>query len=476
MIRRLTVCAVLILSAGLAATQEYQGSGELVEFRFGNRSVAVPRLGARVEIMPILAMIGAEAAFSPAADTYGVSYQDHVVQFAIGRKYVLVDGTLKEGPDAPAASPAGVAASIRFLDETLLGPMGYHLAPISNGYDILPGARYADPVVLKPAVADFGSTSTLVLALDRPVEVEVESDPEKLLVHFPKASPQIDRSLPFRSTRVVALESRAQDLVVQLKPGIGLINWHTLSGPDRVILELGAVRPKPQSAPVEIPQRSGPRPIVIDPGHGGSDIGASSNGGVVEKTLVLQIARRLASVLSGKGYPVRVTRDGDENRALTDRTALANRMDATVFISLHANESTAASVRGAETYYMSLDDIASDEQAAATARLENRSQPNDRRAGIDLILWDLAQAEVLNESAKLALAVQDRLNQTLGLKDRGVKQAPFVVLTGASMPAILVEVGFLSNPTEASTLQSADHQQQLAEAIGAGIDDFVRSQ
>jgi len=480
MIRRLTACAVLILSVGLAATQEYQGLGEPIEFRFGTRSVAVPRLGARVEIMPILALIGAEAAFSPAADTYGVSYQDHVIQFAIGRKYVLVDGTLKEGPDAPAASPAGVAATIRFLDETLLGPMGYHLVPTTSGYDILPGARYADPVVVKPAVADFGSTSTLVLALDRSVEAEVEmgveGDAGEVVVHFPNASPQIDRTLPFRSTRVVALENRAQDLVVLLKPGIGVINWHTLTGPDRVILELGAVRPKAQTAPVEIAQRSGPQPIVIDPGHGGSDVGATSNGGVVEKTLVLQIARRLASVLTGKGYPVRVTRDGDEHRALTDRTALANRMDARVFISLHANASTAASVRGAETYYMSLDDIASDEQAAATARIENRSQPNGRRAGIDLILWDLAQAEVLNESAKLALAVQNRLNQKLGLQDRGVKQAPFVVLTGASMPAILVEVGFLSNPTEASKLQSAEHQQQLAEAIGAGIDDFVRSQ
>ena len=476
MIRRLTVCAVLILSVGLAAAQEYQGFGEPVEFRFGARSVAVPRLGARVEIMPILAMIGAEAAFSPAADTYGVTYQDHVIQFAIGRKYVLVDGKLQEGPDAPAASPAGVATTIRFLDETLLGPMGYHLVPVADGYDILPGARYADPVIVRPAVADFGSTSTLVLALDRPVEVDVESNPEELVVRFSEASPQIDRSLPFRSTRVVLLEGKAQDLVVRLKPGIGLINWHTLSEPDRVILELGAVQPKPPEAPVQIKERSGPRPIVIDPGHGGSDIGASSNGGVVEKTLVLQIARRLARVLSGKGYSVRITRDGDENRALTDRTALANRMDARVFISLHANASTAASVRGAETYYMSLDDIASDEQAAATARIENQSQPGGRRAGIDLILWDLAQAEVLNESANLALSVQNRLNQRLGLKDRGVKQAPFVVLTGASMPAILVEVGFLSNPAEASTLQSDDHQQQLAEAIGAGIDDFVRSQ
>jgi N-acetylmuramoyl-L-alanine amidase len=144
-------------------------------------------------------------------------------------------------------------------------------------------------------------------------------------------------------------------------------------------------------------------------------------------------------------------------------------------VSLHANASTAASVQGAETYYMSLDDSATDEHAAAIAELENVTGEGGERPDLELILWDLAQAEVLNQSAELALAVQNRLNERLGLKDRGVKQAPFVVLTGATMPAVLVEIGFLSNPAEAKQLESADHQQRLAEALALGIDDFVRS-
>jgi N-acetylmuramoyl-L-alanine amidase len=145
------------------------------------------------------------------------------------------------------------------------------------------------------------------------------------------------------------------------------------------------------------------------------------------------------------------------------------------FVSLHANASTVPSVQGAETYYMSLDDSSTDEHAAATARLENTADTDGARSNLDLILWDLAQAEVLNQSAELALAVQNRLNERLGLKDRGVKQAPFAVLTGATMPAILVEVGFLSNPAEANQLENADHQQRLAEALALGIDDFVRA-
>jgi N-acetylmuramoyl-L-alanine amidase len=472
--RRLAVVLALILCAGSVGAQEHPGSGALVEFHFADRSIAVPRVGTRVEIMPVLAMMGAEAAYSPAAETYGVVYQDHVVQFALNRKYVLVDGRLQEAPDAPIASPAGVAASTDFLERVLLAPMGYRLEPVPGGFLIAPGGRFAEPVTVRPAAADFGSSTTLVLTVTRPVEVTVDHEADGLVIRFPRATPQIDNSLPFRSQRVVSLTARGQDLVVRTQNGIGLLDWHTLTGPDRVILELGAVRPTPPPAPVAPVERTGPRPIVIDPGHGGSDTGATGSG-FEEKDVVLAIARRVATILAGQGHAVRLTRPSDDARALTDRTALANRVDAIAFVSLHANASTVASVRGAETYYMSLDESSTDEHAAATARMENRSGSADRRSNLDMILWDLAQAEVLNQSAELALAVQNRLNERLGLKDRGVKQAPFAVLTGATMPAILVEVGFLSNPGEASQLASADHQEQLAQAIALGIDDFLRS-
>jgi N-acetylmuramoyl-L-alanine amidase len=123
---------------------------------------------------------------------------------------------------------------------------------------------------------------------------------------------------------------------------------------------------------------------------------------------------------------------------------------------------------------MSLNQKATDEAAAATASTENLvGQAAAAQSPLALILWDLAQAQVLNESARLALAVQGRLNERLGLADRGVKQAPFVVLTGATMPAVLVEVGFMSNPEEEQLLQDPDHQQQLAEAIAVGVQEFL---
>jgi len=147
----------------------------------------------------------------------------------------------------------------------------------------------------------------------------------------------------------------------------------------------------------------------------------------------------------------RLTREGDDTVSLSDRTALANRLHAVVFLSIHANASLARGAHGAETYYMSVD--ASDAQAAQAAARENASGPADN---VRLILWDLAHVANLNNSARLARGIQERLNALQGIRDRGIRQAPFVVLTGCTMPAALVEVGFLSNAEEAGRLATGD--------------------
>jgi len=463
----------LTLTAGLLPAQD---SDRTLEFHFDDRAIVVPKFGPKVEVLPILELVGAEARFSPAAGTYGVLFGEHVIQFAVDHKVLLVDGELREAREVPVPSPEGVAVSLSYLERWLLSPLGFHLEPIPRGYRIIRGAKFADPVTVRPFAADFGTTTTLVLTLDRRADVEIEeAESGSLAINFDDANPQLDSSLPLRSRRVRSLTSDDQSIVVKLASGVGLISWHPLDTPPRITIELGPARPTPTPAPARAPvvTRMGPRPVVIDPGHGGDDIGAQSPTGVMEKEVTLAVARRLARILESRGRAVRLTRDGDQGRALTDRTALANRLDATVFISLHANASTVSSVVGAETYYMSLDG-ASDEAAAATADLENQAgSSSGERSPLDLILWDLAQAEVLNESSRLALAVQGRLNARLGLRDRGVKQAPFVVLTGATMPAILVEVGFLSNPSEADRLIQPESQQQIAEALAAGIEDFL---
>ena len=465
-----------MLGAALLPAQEML---ETVEFQSAGRGVLGPKLGSRVEIMPILALIGAGAEYSMAAGTYVVALGEQRLQFTPGHKLVLVDGELLDTKDAPVPSPGGVAASIDFIDRSLLGPLGFRLEPIPQGYRIAVGARFAEPVAVRPAAADFAATTTLVLTLDRAVDASIEESTEGdgLVARFADASPRLDPNARFRSKRVRSITSNGRDLLIETADGIGLMNWHNLDDPPRVILELGRVFPTPVPAPVQVLERPGPPPIVIDPGHGGKDTGAVSSSGLTERDLTMAVARRLAAELRARGHAVRLTREDGEGRALTDRTAIANRLEAKAFVSLHANASTFSSVRGSETYYMSLDDQATDEAAAALARLENEAGTEaTEQTDLDLILWDLAQASVLNDSAMLAVAVQTRLNALLDIRDRGVKQAPFVVLTGATMPAILVEVGFLSNPAEAGRLTSAEHQQALASAIATGIDAFLREQ
>jgi len=463
----------LALCGGHVAAQELDRA---VEFHFDDRAIVVPRFGPKVELLPVLELVGAEAKYSLSAGTYGVVLGDRIIQFSIGHKVMLVNGELQDSREAPVASPGGVAASFGFLERSLLSPLGFRLEPIPRGFRITRGARFADPVNVRPAVADFGVTTTLVLTLSRSTPADIaDAEPGTVSVRFNDATPHLDGSTPFRSRRIQSLSSKEQTVEIKLAPGVGLLSWHALEGPPRITMELGPVQanptPEPQRVPVVV--GTGPRPIVIDPGHGGDDIGARSVNGLMEKDVTLSIARRLARVLEARGYRVRLTRDGDQNRALTDRTALANRLDALAFVSLHANAFTAASVSGAETYYMSIDE-ASDADAAAVADLENRADgSHGDRTSLDLILWDLAQAEVLNESADLALKVQQSLNSQLGARDRGVRQAPFVVLTGATMPAILVEVGFLSNSSEADRLAQPDHQQRLAEAIASGVEEFL---
>jgi N-acetylmuramoyl-L-alanine amidase len=227
------------------------------------------------------------------------------------------------------------------------------------------------------------------------------------------------------------------------------------------------------------PARPPPRPpafvAVVDPGHGGEKEGAVGPDGALEKEVTLQIARRLKARLERLGARVLLTRSGDSTVPLANRAALANAERADVFVSIHLNSMPAparARARGVETYFLSAD--ATDASATAVAARENADRlagepeldPDDPVAGI---LETLEEAENLSESSRLAHEVHARIVRAAGAEDRGVKQAPFYVLAGARMPAVLLEVGFLSHPEEAARLRTPAHQDRIAQGIADGI-------
>jgi len=277
-----------------------------------------------------------------------------------------------------------------------------------------------------------------------------------------------------------------QRVSLDLKPG-ARADSYTLEDPFRIVFDVvrGETGPRPGADPDSVADDpfaarrpkppEGIRTIVLDPGHGGSESGAVGPSGVEEKDLTLLLARALKSRLeSALGVRVILTRDEDASLPHATRTAIANQNKADLFISLHLNSAFGASARGAETYFLST--TASDERAARSAEAENRTataggapRGDDPLYDLQLILWDLAQSHFLGQSQRLGALIQGELNSALELRDRGVKQAPFVVLMGAAMPAVLVEAGFISNPEEEERLQDPGYRAQLADALVRAI-------
>jgi N-acetylmuramoyl-L-alanine amidase len=170
-----------------------------------------------------------------------------------------------------------------------------------------------------------------------------------------------------------------------------------------------------------------------------------------------------------------MTRDSDQAISLDDRTSVANHEKADLFLSIHANSSRVTGAHGSETYYLSLQ--ASDKLAQEVASQENQTgagAPSSAGGSrdLDFILWDLAQSAHLKESSELAEVIQQELNALSGTENRGIKQAPFRVLVGATMPAVLVEAAFISNPEEEKKLSSAAFQENVADAVAKAVAGF----
>jgi N-acetylmuramoyl-L-alanine amidase len=217
------------------------------------------------------------------------------------------------------------------------------------------------------------------------------------------------------------------------------------------------------------------RRIVVDPGHGGKDSGALGPGGAMEKDVALKVALKLARKLREElGIDVVMTRSTDVFIPLDERTAIANKVNADLFVSIHANASLNKSTEGMETYYLNL---AKTDKAAQVAARENNTSL-EKVSVLQAILFDLMANYKINDSAHLAEEVQLELFKRVGreyrsVRSNGVKQGPFYVLVGATMPSILVETAFISNELEEKRLGDAKYQDATAAGILNGIKAYI---
>jgi len=215
----------------------------------------------------------------------------------------------------------------------------------------------------------------------------------------------------------------------------------------------------------------GIRRIMIDPGHGGKDAGASGFG-LEEKNIVLDVAKRVRELLKKEQYEVLLTRERDAFIPLEERTAIANTKGADLFLSIHVNAHPTASVKGVETYYLNL---ATNPEAMRVAALENATSSHSMSEMED-ILTSLMQNSKINESSLLAEFIQTSMSDGLRrykVKNLGVKKAPFYVLIGAQMPAALAEISFISNKDEAALLKNEQYLQAIAKRIAIGVAAYV---
>jgi N-acetylmuramoyl-L-alanine amidase len=301
--------------------------------------------------------------------------------------------------------------------------------------------KQADP---EPAAAEPATGQLAKVEPDRPVPMP---DP-------PKVS-GVPAELPYPPSTSSALPSRPGESEV------GKAARHTAGGETSLVRALGLKVSR----------------VVIDPGHGGHDAGTQGTKGLLEKDLVLDVAKRVGKLIEDRmGSEVIYTRTDDTFIPLEGRTALANEKRADLFLSIHANSSPMTKIAGVETYYLNFTDM---KDALDVASRENASSQKSI-----FELRDIIQKITLHDKAEESKEFAGRLQTSLyafsaknfpNSKNRGVKKAPFIVLIGATMPSVLAEVGFLSNAREESLLKRSDYRQRLAEALFRGVSRYADS-
>jgi N-acetylmuramoyl-L-alanine amidase len=391
---------------------------------------------------------------------------------------VAVPAVAPPSPEIPAAAPSAPPIVARPAESPRAEP-DPPAAALPR-----PAARAAARVDLR--VRSYPTYTRVVLEADAPIEPRlVETEGGGLTIAFPDVSPRNWTGTRTVRDGLVATaelgEARgAAALRVAFERPPAARKVFRLEDPPRVVIDFHRQALQASAAPPGNPGPESLQTIVIDPGHGGHDAGAVGPGGLQEKELALDIARRVAALVQEElGMRVVLTRPRDQFVGLRERTAMANRERADLFLSIHVNAASDGAATGTETYFLSNE--ATDGAARRAAEYENRLIASDtgaRGASPDVlrsILWDLAQSDFQQESSRVAEALQNNLDRALRRPSRGVKQAPFYVLGGAAMPAVLVEIGFISNPQEEQRLRDDGYRERIARALVAGVTAYKRS-
>ena len=344
-----------------------------------------------------------------------------------------------------------------------------------------------NPTTVRVSLDIEGLSSYKIFSLNDPFRVIVDIHGPQDIIATPKTLPDLKQE-HIAATEQKRTEPEAMPALKPTpkksskQPGESLVAG---VGEDQVVILEDLKKREPRAGFTSTPAGGlslaqqlglGVRRIVIDPGHGGKDPGAMANN-LKEKDITLKVAKKAAAILEESyNYEVILTRTKDHSLPLEERTAMANTRKADLFISIHVNAHPKQVTSGVETYFLNL---ATNNEAMRVAARENATSSHNI-SDLQDILADLMQNSKIQESSILAESVQKKLSSGLGsryaTKDLGVKQAPFYVLIGAEMPAILAEISFISNKKEAERLRQDAYLGEVASQIAAGVARYVEYQ
>jgi len=453
-----------------------RGPSVTLEGREVQVPVTITSSGPMFGLSPLVDLIGGELTSDESGESISLRIADKDVVIGPGNAIITVGDAIFSLSQPPTQGEGGLQVPVDFLTRTYGDILGYVFEWRPETARLTIARRGERELAVSLDVVHLQGMTTVVLQFPEEPRYQINrSQPGAIVVEMisDRLTPPAPKEIQDPLVQAVAIDP--QRVRIQLAPGVQAASY-VLENPFRLVFDVH------QTSSVDVPtgpaarteQAPGIRTIVIDPGHGGSETGAIGPSGVPEKELTLQLSRELAAKLGRLGVRVLLTRNDDVVLPHDTRTAIANQNKADLFVSIHLNSSLGSGAYGTETYFLSPQ--ATDSRAARAAVAENAGPAGAGTTGADpaaqdleLILWDLAQSHHMAESQRFANLIQGELNQTLQLRDRGVKQAPFRVLIGATMPAVLVELGFVSNPDEEKKLQDPAYRDQLVEALTRAI-------
>ena len=423
-----------------------------------------------------------------------VSTRTQTIVLTPGQSLASVAGRLISLPAPPVRDGRIWFVPVDFLARAIGPSLGTRLEVRKPSRLVLVGDIHVPRIA--GTVEPQGPLARITLDVAPPAAHILTQDGLRLVIKF--EADALDAALPASSAPDLVQSIRPGDgpaaIVIDLGPRFAAYRASDLPG-DRgsvrividVIAQTTAAVPPAATAPgapppvtaapateppplLDIPPAGGIRTVVVDAGHGGTEDGARGPEGTLEKHVTLGVARRLKGALEARlGVRVILTRDSDATVGLDERAALANNNKADLFISLHANASVRGSAAGAEVFYLSLEEYGDQAQRVAKGEMESLPVFGGGTRDIEAILWEMAQARYIEQSAVFAQTVEGALRARVPMSPRAIQQAPFRVLVGANMPAVLVEMGFITNPDQEKQLGTEGFQSSIVQALVEGV-------